>query len=346
MQKVVITRHGGPEVFQRVELPDPSPGADEVRIRVHAAGVNFADVLARVGLYPDAPPPPVVVGYEVAGLVDAVGSAVDSVRVGDRVVALTRFGGYADAAIVPEEQVLPIPDGKGFVEAAALPVNYLTAFIMLERLASIRPGDRVLIHGAAGGVGLAALQLSKALEATTFGTASPGKHERLLSMGLDHAIDYRSKDFEREIRALTGGEGLDVILDPIGGSTTRKNYRLLNPMGRLFLFGISSTSQGTRRRNLLHSLRSILRTPFFHPFQLMNDNKGVMGINLGRLWSEKERIRGMFRELADRWARGQVEPVIDSTFPLERVGEAHDRLQDRLNFGKVVLTTPYEESNR
>lgn len=338
MRQMVIARHGGPECFQLREVPDPEPGAGEVRIRVRAAGVNFADVLARVGLYPDAPPPPVVVGYEVAGVVDRVGAQVHDLREGDRVVALTRFGGYADTVCVPVEQVLPIPEGKDFIEAAALPVTYLTAFLMVERLASLRPGDRILIHGAAGGVGLAALQLAKGLGAETFGTSSPGKHERLRSLGLDHPIDYRSKDFEEEVRRLTDDKGVDVILDPIGGATTRKNYRLLTPMGRLFLFGISATNQGTKKRNLFHSLRAILRTPFFHPFRLMNDNKGVLGVNLGRLWTEKEKVRQMFQELGTRWEAGTITPIVDTTFPLEQVGAAQDRLQERLNFGKVVLT--------
>lgn len=339
MRQMVISKHGGPEVFTLRDLADPDPGPGELRIRVHAAGVNFADVLARIGLYPDAPPPPMVVGYEVAGIVDRVGAGVQGLREGDRVVALTRFGGYADMVIAPAEQVLPLPEGKDFVEAAALPVTFLTAFLMVERLASLRPGDRILIHGVAGGVGIAALQLAKALGAETFGTSSPGKHERLLGLGLDHAIDYRSKDFAEEVRRLTGGKGVDVILDPIGGTTTRKNFRLLAPMGRLFLYGISATNQGTKTRNLVHSLGAILRTPFFHPFRLMNENKGVMGVNLGRLWTEKEKIREMFQELGGRWEAGTIQPIIDTTFPLEQVGAAHDRLQDRLNFGKVVLTT-------
>lgn len=338
MRRLVISRYGGPEVLKVEEVEDPLPGPGEVRIRVRAAGVNFADVMARLGLYPDAPPPPVVVGYEVAGEVDALGPGAQGFREGDRVVALTRFGGYAEAVTVPVEQVIPLPAGKDFVEGAALPVNYLTAFLMLERLASVRPGDRVLIHGAGGGVGLAALQIAKDLGAETFGTASGSKHARLREMGLDHAIDYRTGDFEAEIRRITGGRGMDVILDPISGSTTRRNFRLLAPMGRLFLFGISSYNQGTRKRSLLDSLRAILRTPIFHPIQLMNSNKGVFGVNLGRLWEEKEKIRKMFEELHARWEEGKIRPVIDTTFPLERGGAAHDCLQDRRNFGKVVLT--------
>lgn len=338
MRKLVITRHGGPEVLQVQEAAEPVPGPGEIRIRVRAAGLNFADVLARVGLYPDAPPPPVTVGYEVAGVVDALGPGARGFLEGDRVVALTRFGGQAEAVAVPVEQAIRLPEDKDFVEGAALPVNYLTAYLMLERLAAIRPGDRVLIHGVAGGVGLAALQIARALGAETFGTASPSKHARLREMGLDHPIDYRNRDFEAEVRRLTGGRGVDVILDPISGAATRKNYRLLAPMGRLFLFGVSSFNRGTRKRSLVDTLRSLLQTPLFHPIQLMNANKGVFGVNIGRLWDERQRLRAIFEELCTRWEEGRIRPVIDTTFPLERAGAAHERLQSRQNFGKVVLT--------
>lgn len=338
MRRMVLTRYGGAEALQLQEGPLPAPEAGQIRIRVQASGVNFADVMARVGLYPDAPPPPFVIGYEVAGVVDALGPGVQHFREGDRVVALTRFGGYAEAVCVPEEQALRLPEGKDFVEAAALPVNFLTAYLMVEWLAALREGDRILIHGAAGGVGQAALQLAKARGAETFGTASPSKHGRLREMGLDHPIDYRNLDFEDEVRRLTGGRGVDVILDPISGRTTRKNFRLLAPMGRLYLFGVSSFNRGSKKRSLLDTLRSLIQIPFFHPIQLMNSNKGVHGVNIGRLWEEKKKIRRMFEELGARWEAGEIQPVIDTTFPLSEVDAAHDRLQSRMNFGKVVLT--------
>lgn len=339
MRQMVIARYGGPDVLRLEEVSDPEVGPGEVRIRTRAAGVNFADVLARMGLYPDAPPPPCVVGYEVAGVVDAVGPNTEGVAVGDRVLALTRFGGYADTVVLPYRQAIPMPDDKDFVEAAAIPVNYLTAHLILDRLASVRPGDRVLIHGVAGGVGLAALQLAKALKAETFGTASLSKHGRLLELGLDHAIDYREQDFEEEVRKLSQGRGMDVILDPIGGENLRRSYRALAPMGRIFLLGVSATSGSGKKRNLLSSAKAVVQTPFFHPIQLMNDNKGVFGINLGRLWGEAEKMRAMMDEIVERWSRGELRPHIDSTWALEDVGKAHDRLQERQNFGKTVLIT-------
>jgi len=339
MRQMVIARNGGPDVFRLEEVGDPEPGPGEVRIRTRAAGVNFADVLARMGLYPDAPPPPCVVGYEVSGVVDAVGPNTEGVSVGDRVLALTRFGGYADTVIIPYRQAIPMPQGKDFVEAAAIPVNYLTSFLILDRLASVRPGDRVLIHGVAGGVGLAALQLARAMGAETFGTASLSKHGRLKEFGLDHAIDYHERDFEEDVRNLTQGRGVDVVLDPIGGDNLRRSYRSLAPMGRLFMLGVSATSGTGKRRSLLASAKAVAQTPFFHPIKLMNDNKGAFGINLGHLWGEAEKMRAMMDEIVERWGRGDLQPHIDSTWKLEEVGKAHDRLQERKNFGKTVLLT-------
>lgn len=336
MQRVVITRYGGPEVLEVRDAPDPSPMRGEVRIAVAAAGLNFADVSARVGLYPDAPKPPMTVGYEVSGTVDAVGGGVDDFEVGDKVVALTRFGGQSSSVVVPQHQVVHLPDGLDLVHAAAIPVNYLTAYLMLVRLGNVRNGESVLIHAAAGGVGFAALQICKQLGAVTYGTASAAKHERLRAEGLDHPIDYRNQDFAAEVTRLTKGRGVDVILDAVGGNTSRKNYRLLRPLGRLFLFGASSASQDPKR-NLLKAASAIAQFPVFHPLPLMNANKGVFGVNLGHLWDEKQLMNEALTELLAWWADGRIEPVIDSMFPFSQAGKAHDQLQQARNVGKVLL---------
>src|SRR6187455_769195 len=203
MRQVVIPRHGGADVFEVREVPEPVPGEDEVRIRVRAAGINFADILARIGLYPDAPKPPVVVGYEVAGVVDAVGDGVTNPHEGDRVVALTRFGGYSDSVVVPTSQAYRFPDRLSDAEAAAVPVTYLTAAIALYRMAGITAGETVLVHNAGGGVGIAATQLARLRRATVIGTASAAKHDALRSFGVDHAIDYRHANVEEEIMRFT-----------------------------------------------------------------------------------------------------------------------------------------------
>ena len=200
MRQVFITRHGAPEVLEVRETTDPEPGEGHVRIRVCAAGVNFADILARLGLYPDAPKPPVVIGYEVAGYIDAVGPGVAHRHEGSRVMALTRFGGYADRVVVPAAFTFPVPARLSEAEAAAVPVNYLTALLALYRMANISAGETVLIHGAAGGVGVAATQLARLRRAIIIGTASANKHEALRTFGVDHAIDYRDTDVAAEVR--------------------------------------------------------------------------------------------------------------------------------------------------
>ena len=244
MRQIVIVRYGAPEVLEPRETPDPMPGEGEIRITVHASGVNFADVLARLGLYPDAPKPPVTVGYEVSGRVDAVGPGVASHRVGDRVVALTHFGGYADRVVTPEALAVPIPESIDDIVAAAIPVNYLTALIALYRLSNITGADVVLIHGAGGGVGIAATQLARLRGATIIGTASSSKHDAIRAQGVDHAIDYRQADVTAEVRRLTNGRGADVVLDPIGGRSFADSYRLLAPLGRLVMYGVSSIAPG------------------------------------------------------------------------------------------------------
>src|SRR4026208_1214144 len=229
MRQVVIPRHGGAGVFAGRGGPEPTPGEGEVRIRVRAAGINFADILARIGLYPDAPKPPVVVGYEVAGVVDAAGPGVTQHLEGDRVVALTRFGGYSDCVVVPASQVFRFPDRVSDAEAAAVPVTYLAAAIALYKMAALAPGETVLVHNAGGGVGIAQTQLARLRRGTGIGTASAFKHDALRSFGVDHAIDYRHANVAEEVNRLTRGRGVDVILDPIGGRRLPPRHRRLAP---------------------------------------------------------------------------------------------------------------------
>src|SRR5688500_9332558 len=199
MRAVVITKHGGPEVLKVEERPDPAVGPGEVRIAVKAAGINFADLMARSGVYPDAPPPPCVVGYEVAGEIESVGDGVTDHKPGDRVVAGTRVGGYASMLTLPAVQALPLPKTLSFEQGAAFPVNYGTAYAGLVMMGGLREGDRVLIQAAAGGVGTSATQIARNIGAEIFGTASASKHEAIREQGVDHPIDYRNQDFHDEV---------------------------------------------------------------------------------------------------------------------------------------------------
>jgi NADPH:quinone reductase-like Zn-dependent oxidoreductase len=307
-----------------------------VRVRVHAAGINFADILARMGLYPDAPRLPAVVGYEVSGHIDAVGTGVEGLREGDRVVSLTRFGGYSDTVVVPAGQAALVPANLSLEAAAAMPVNYLTAWLMLVHLGNVHAGERVLVHAAAGGVGQAALQIARWRGAEVIGTASPSKHARLREEGVAHCIDYTTQDFEAEVKRITGGQGVDIVLDAVGGESFSKSFRSLAPMGRLFMFGVSSFAPG-EKMSVLAALKGLWAMPSFKPIPLMNDNRGVFGVNLGHLWDRAAQLRAMLGEMVDLAGQGELRPVVDRTFSFAQAGEAHQYIQQRKNFGKVLL---------
>ena len=337
MRQVVIPRHGPPEVFEVRDAPVPEPGAGQVRIRARAAGINFADVLARIGVYPDAPRPPAVVGYEVAGVIDAAGAGVTAPHVGDRVIALTRFGGYADYVVVPAYQAFRFPDALSDAEAAAVPVTYLTAALALYRMAALSSGDTVLVHNAGGGLGIAAVQLARLKRATVFGTASAAKHTALASFGVEHAIDYRHANVRSEILKLTKNRGVDVVLDPIGGRSFGESYRMLAPMGRLVMVGVSSVAG--ERRSVLKLLRAWWTMPSFGPLSLINRNRGVFGLNVGHLWDERRPLQSLMELILEELHAGRLQPIVSKTFPLERAADAHRFIQSRANIGKVVLTT-------
>ena len=341
MRAVVITRQGGPEVLQVEERPDPPVGPGEIRIAVRAAGISFADLMARAGVYPDAPPPPCIVGYEVAGEVETAGEGVDSPKQGDRVIAATRFGGQAELVTVPASQTLPLPTKMSFEEGAAFPVNYGTAYAALVIMGGLRDGDRALVHAAAGGVGTAATQVAKSRGAVVFGTASASKHDAIRANGVDHAIDYRSRDFAAEVMRITEGQGVDVIIDALGPESFRKDYRVLRQGGRLIMYGLADAQTGDRR-DIPAVLRNLARMPFatlpwWKSLGLMNENKGVFGLNMLHWWDREGNIDRLTDPLADALDAGQIEPVIAETFPFERAGDAHRYIQERRNVGKVLL---------
>ena len=342
MRAVVITEHGGPEVLRVQERPDPIVGPDDVRITVRAAGVNFADLMARSGMYPDAPKPPSVVGYEVAGEVESVGSSVESVAVGDRVIAGTRFGGYAELVSVAASSLIELPDGLSFEQGAALPVNYGTAYAALVIMGGIGSGERALIHAAAGGVGIAATQIAKRAGATVFGTSSASKHEAIRAQGVDHPIDYRNKDFAAEVMAITDGEGVDVIIDALGPASFRKDYRILRQGGRLICFGLADAQSG-EGRNIPGMLRGLAQmpfatTPWWKSLAIMNENKGVFGLNMLSWWDREGNLNRVVEPLMDGLAAGELKPVVAESFPFERAADAHRFIHERRNVGKVVLT--------
>jgi NADPH:quinone reductase-like Zn-dependent oxidoreductase len=341
VKALVQTGNGGFDVLQVQERPDPPVGPGEVRIAVRAAGINFADTMARLGLYPDAPKPPCVMGYEVAGVVESVGEGVTDHAVGDRVMAGTRFGGQAELVSVPADQALPLPERLSFEQGAAFPVNYGTAYAALILMGGLRKGDRVLIHAAAGGVGIAATQIALNAGAEIFGTASAGKHDAIRAQGVNHAIDYRSADFEAETMRLTGGEGVDLVIDALGPTSFRKDYRLLRSGGRLVMYGLSEVT-GEKGRDLPALLGSLVKMPlatipWWKSLSLMNENKGVFGLNMLKWWEREGSLDRATEPLMADLAAGSLEPVVAQAFPFERAGEAHKFIAERRNVGKVVL---------
>lgn len=341
MRAVVLTRRGPPEVMRVEEWPAPSPGPGEVRISVEAAGVTFSDLLARVGMYPDSPRPPCILGYEVAGTIETLGPGVEGLSPGDRVAAGVRFKGQAELVVVRAGDVIPLPVDLTAAAGAAIPVNYATAFAALVLMAGTRPGERVLIHSAAGGVGIAATQIAHHIGAEVIGTASARKHDRVHEQGADYVIDHRTQDVTREVRRITG-DGIDVVLNPLGPTTLRRDWRLLRPGGRLVAYGVSQLQTG-ERRDLRAAFGAVLRFPFatmpwWKGPGILNENKGVFGLNLLHWWDREGSLLRFVEPLRDLVARGIVQPVVDSTFPFARAAEAHRRLLSGDSVGKVVLT--------
>ena len=337
----MITEHGGPEVLEVQERPDPPVGPGEVRIAVKAAGINFADTLARTGLYRDAPKVPCVVGYEVAGEVESVGEGVSSVEPGERVLAGTRFNGQAELVTVRENLVYKLPERLSFEEGAAFPVNYATAQAGLVVMGGLEAGERVLIHAAAGGVGISATQVAKRIGAEVFGTASASKHDAIRAQGVDHAIDYRSQDFAQEVRRLTRGEGVDVVFDALGPSSFRKDYGLLRQGGRLIMYGASEVQTG-ERRSVTAALRTLAKSPFssmpwWKGLGLMNENKGVFGLNMLAWWDAEGSLDRVIGPLISGLQNGELRPTVAAAFSFDQASDAHRFIAQRRNIGKVVL---------
>jgi NADPH:quinone reductase-like Zn-dependent oxidoreductase len=230
------------------------------------------------------------------------------------------------------------PNGMDAAQGAALPVNYLTAWQLIRVMGSLAPGETMLVHSAGGGVGIAATQIAKKLGAKVIGTASSGKHEQLRKLGVDHCIDYTREDFEARVRELTQGRGVELILDAVGGESFKKSWRALAPTGRLGMFGLSAAATG-KQRSWLGFAKAALSMPWlqFTPLALMNENKAAFGVNVGHLWGEIDRITGWMEELLRLYREGAIAPVIGGRFSFSEAPKAHHFIQDRKNFGKVLL---------
>ena len=333
MRAIFIERSGGPEVLNVRDVAAPAPAAGQVAIAVKAAGINFADLLARQGIYPAAPKPPCVVGYEVSGTVSAVGESVDRSWLGKAVIAMPHFNAYAEVTCVGIDHVWEKPARLSFEEAAALPENYITAWALLIGLGGLKPGETVLVHNAGGGVGLAALDIARHQGATVVGTASARKHEFLKARGCHHCVDYGSAAWPEEVRRVTGGKGVDLAIDPIGGANWKKSWSVLRKGGRLGMFGISGASGGGK----LGLLKLALGMPLFHPLQLMPGNKGVFGVQMHEMYHETDKFRGWMDEVLRGVEAGWIRPHVDKVFRFADAAAAHRHIESRGNIGKVLL---------
>jgi len=342
MRAMVVRRYGQPEVFEVQQVPDPQPKAGEALIRVKAIGINFADLLQRMGLYPGSPKPPFIPGLEIAGVVEKIveGSKRDetnALKPGDAVVAMPHFKAYAEWVAVPTNTVYRMPAGMPFEDAAAFPVNYLTAYHSMFTMGNLQPGDRILIHGAAGGVGIAAVQLARARGLVIFGTAGPAKQDYLRKIGVDHPIDYEKSDFVKVVRQYAP-DGIEMVMDPIGGKSLTRGQKCLGPTGRLVIYGLSEAAGSGGKRNLLRGAKALLQSPRFHPLKLMAQNLAVIGVSLGVMDSRGALLRSELDELFRMYSAGKIKPVIGKTFPLDQAAAAHQYIHDRKNIGKVVLS--------
>lgn len=337
MKAAFVTKYGGPDVLEIRETAIPRPLPDQILIKVKAIGLNFADVMGRFGVYPGTPPPPFILGLEFSGEVVEVGAKVTEFKGGERVMGYSRHGSHAEYVCVSEKLATRLPSAMGYEDGAAFLVVYLTAYHGIVRLANIRPGEKLLVHAAAGGAGLATLQLGRHLGAEIFGTAgTEAKLELARNNGAHHAINYNTKDFAEEIKHITGDYGVDVVMDAVGGLVYDKSWNLLAGMGRYILYGLAAVAgKGALNKLKAATVMSVMK-PIF-PVQLMSANKSIFGFNLGTLKGKESYFKEAALELLKLYDLGVLKPLIGKIFPFKDIVEAHRALQTRQTVGKVVV---------
>ncbi len=350
MKRIVIPHPGGHEVLRIEEGADLVPGPGEVLVRVQAAGVNYADCVTRMGLYASAKKYegyPMTPGFEVAGTVGALGDGVDDLAPGDEVMAVTRFRGYAEQVQVPRSQVYRRPAGMTPIQAASFPAVFLTAWYALFELAHPHPGDIVLIHSAAGGVGSALLQLARAAGCRTVGVVgAPHKVEAARALGAERVIDKSSTALWPEAER-AAPEGYAAVFDANGPATLRQSYRHLAPTGKLVVYGFHSMLP--RRGGVPSRLRlalDYLRTPRFDPFRMTGENRSIMGFNLSYLFDRQDLLQTGMIDLLTKFESGLLRLPAVTAYPFEEPARAHRDLESGQTVGKLVLvlspTTPKE----
>ncbi len=336
MRAVVLIKKGSAiNAFEIREVAKPTVKQGEVLIKVAAFGLNFADVMARRGMYKEAPPLPAILGYDVAGTIEEIGEDVTNLKKGDRVTAMTRFGGYAEYAVTKSNAVAVIPDELDAATATALTTQYCTALYAASEMVNLHKGDKVLIQSGAGGVGTALIQYAKHLQCEIFATAgSEVKLNYLRDLGVHHPINYNTQDFEKEIKKIRKQKGIDVIFDAVGGKSVKKGIRLLSPGGRLVCYGASAISN----RNIFGKIKTILDFGFYHPAMLMMPSKSIIGINMLQIADHHPKvIERCLTKVMKLYAIGVFVPTIAKVYLATAIDEAHNYLENRSNIGKVVM---------
>jgi len=335
MKRVVIDRFGGPEVLQVVEVDDPRPGPGEVRVRVLASGVSFTDAQLRAGTYLGGPKPPFTPGYELVGIVDELGPGCSRVRIGDRIGALTVWGANAERVCVPEAYAVDVPEDLDPAEVVSLVFPYMTAYQLLHRTAQAKPGESVLVHGAAGRVGAAILELGALARLRLYGTAAGRDRAAVERLGAV-AIDYQNEDFLARVRGLTG-DGVDIALDGIGGPLSLRSFRALRPGGRLVVFGRYATiAQG--RKNWPGVIAWYAATGSVALWGWLSPRRKVLSYRIQKLRiHHQDWFRADFFALLELLRRGEIHPVVAERLPLSDVRRAHELLGSTAAKGKIVL---------
>ncbi len=333
---VLIKKGSSKDALKIQEVPDVHPTQGQVRIKVECFGLNYADVMARNGLYDAAPKMPCVVGYEVVGIIDEIGQDVPKDMMSKRVVAFTRFGGYAEYAVTSWEACAEIGDMNAG-EACAIAVQYATAYYMSWDAVNLHAGDKVMIHAGAGGVGTALIQLCKLKDCTVFANAgSQEKLEYMKSQGADHVINYREKDYATEIPKILGDQKLQATFNPIAGSTFKKDLKLLGSGGKLLLFGGSERSG--KKWGILSSLNFVRKMGLMIPIGLVMSSKSVMGVNMLNIGDDEPKIlQRCMTEVVKLVLEGKLKPHIGGEFSAENIADAHDLLESRKSIGKIVV---------
>lgn len=322
--------------FEIREVEIPVVSNDQVLIKVEAFGINFADVMARLGLYKGAPPLPALLGYEVVGHVEKCGSNVQDIKVGDRVSAITRFGGYAEYAVAQKEVANIIPESMSVGTAVALATQYTTAYFLSHTMANIQEGDKVLVHAAAGGVGTALVQMALHKKCLVFGTCSSlDKMDYLRKNGVHHPINYLEKDFASEIKTILGTGGLDVIFDPVGGLSVSKGYKLLTAGGRLVSYGVSSMN---KTKSIFGKIWVLAQFGIYHPLQFLSNSRGMIGVNMLKLGEENpEKVANAMKAVINLAQKGIIKPFVGGEYKVDQMAEAHEYLESRKSMGKIVV---------